>query len=278
MHCNLCAHRCRIQPGHHGICGIRTNIDGTLYSTTYGDPIALHIDPIEKKPLYHFLPGTLTYSIATIGCNFTCEFCQNWQISQRTQDVSASDLTGPPAVPPEEIVRRAIDGRCPSISFTYTEPTIFFEYAMDIARIAHDNRLKNIFVTNGYMTEEAIDAAAPWLDAANIDLKSFREEFYRKRCGGHVQPVKDSIRNMVARGIWVEVTTLLIPGENDSENELKSIAAFLRTVSADLPWHITRFHPDYRFLAAAETPYDTLQRAKQIGLDAGLRNVYIGNV
>jgi len=279
VQCRLCAHRCDIGPGRSGVCGVRTNIDGTLYTSVYGNPIALHVDPIEKKPIYHFLPGSMTLSLATIGCNFRCSFCQNWQISQRRSaaDLSAGDRPVN-EVTPDRLVEMAISERCPSISYTYTEPTVFFEYAIDTSRIAHGHGLKNIFVTNGYMTREAADFAAPYLDAANVDLKSFRDEFYRRHCKARLAPVLDTIRNLVARSVWVEVTTLIIPGENDSDEELTDIARFLKGVSAEIPWHVTRFHPDYRLLGTEATPSTTVERARQIGLAEGLVNVHTGNL
>ncbi len=276
VECTLCAHRCVIGSGRAGICAVRQNVDGKLFSTVYGDPIAMQVDPIEKKPLYHFLPGTLTYSIATIGCNFRCSFCQNWQISQRRpasgQEPSAH------TVMPEEIVRRALDHRCPSISYTYTEPTIFFEYAFDTARTAAARGLKNIFVTNGFMTEEALEAISPYLDAANVDLKSFRDDFYRRQCKGRLEPVLNTIRRMKSLGVWVEVTTLVVPGENDTEAELDELARFIASVSREIPWHVTRFHPDYHMMDRGATPRDTLELARNLGEAAGLAAVHIGNV
>jgi len=279
VHCALCAHRCDIGAGRSGVCGVRTNIDGTLYTSVYGNPIAVHIDPIEKKPLYHFLPGTKTLSLATIGCNFRCSFCQNWRISQRRSAAGTSADDAPiDEVGPEGLVEKAIVEGCPSISYTYTEPTVFFEYAMDTSRIAHSRGLKNIFVTNGYMTREAADAAAPFLDAANVDLKSFRDEFYRKQCKARLTPVLDTIRNLVARSVWVEVTTLIIPGENDSDEELTDIARFLKGISVAIPWHVTRFHPDYHLRGTEATPRATVERAREIGLAEGLVSVHTGNL
>ncbi|WP_455382455.1 AmmeMemoRadiSam system radical SAM enzyme [Salinispira pacifica] len=275
VQCYLCAHRCVIRPGQSGVCMVRQNLDGTLVSTVYGDPIALHVDPIEKKPLYHFLPGTLTFSVATVGCNFRCAFCQNWQISQRRSNPTSA---GRKPVAPEELVRQAQGQRCPSISYTYTEPTIFFEYAYDTARIATDRGLKNIFVTNGFMSEEALKEIEPYLDAANVDLKSFSDRFYRRQCKGRLNPVLDTIRRMKERGIWVEVTTLIVPRENDSREELEQIAGFLASISREIPWHVTRFHPDYKMTDRDVTPRDTLDLARSIGSAAGLRSVHVGNV
>jgi len=274
-HCYLCSHRCKIIPGKFGICGVRQNIDGKLYTLVYGDIIASHVDPIEKKPLYHFLPGSASYSIATIGCNFRCSFCQNWEISQvskRDKETSGKDTN------PEDIVRDALAAGCRSISYTYTEPTIFFEYAYDVARLAKKQGLYNNFVTNGYMTIEAIEAIRPYLDSANVDLKGFSEEFYQKFCQAHLEPVLESIKTMKKLGIWVEITTLIIPGQNDSEKDFRGIAEFIASISKEIPWHISRFHPDYKYLDASPTPVGTLNNAKAIGEKAGLRYIYLGNV
>jgi len=275
VHCYLCAHHCRIAEEKFGFCGMRQNIGGELYTHAYGVVIANHVDPIEKKPLYHFLPGTYAYSIATIGCNFHCGFCQNWTISQVS--VKEGDMGGY-ELKPEEVVREALKNDCRSISYTYTEPTVFFEYAYDTAKIAKENGLANTFVTNGYMTKEAIDGIRPYLDAANIDLKSFRDEFYREICKATLQPVLDSIKYMKEVGIWVEVTTLVIPGSNDSEEELNDIAEFIAKTGTDIPWHITRFHPDYKWTDNVPTPMETLRKASRIGKKNGLKYVYLGNV
>lgn len=275
VHCFLCSHHCKIVESKHGFCGVRKNESGTLFTHVYGEVIANHVDPIEKKPLYHFLPGSAAYSIATIGCNFRCGFCQNWQISQvskRETDSSGYELK------PEEIVREAKKSGCKSISYTYTEPTIFFEYAYDTAKLAKKEGLYNSFVTNGYMTKEALKAIKPYLDAANVDLKFFKEETYKKICQGHLQPVLDSIKLMKKMGIWVEVTTLIIPGQNDSDKELKDIAGFIAGVGKEVPWHISRMHPDYKFTDSEPTPLATLKNAHEIGKKAGLRYVYLGNV
>ena len=274
--CDLCAHRCRIRPGAFGVCQVRENRDGTLVTHAYGEVIAAHVDPIEKKPFYHFLPGTRSFSIATAGCNFRCGFCQNWQISQISKAASPAGR-GQPAEP-AELVRAAQESGCRSISYTYTEPTIFFEYARDTAVLARAAGLANTFVTNGFMTAEALEAARPWLDAANVDLKSFREETYKKTCGGRLEPVLETIRGMRKAGIWVEVTTLVVPGLNEGEDELRGIAAFLASVDVDIPWHISRFHPDYKYTDASPTPQAALDRAVRLGKESGLRYVYVGNI
>jgi len=274
--CRLCPHQCVIAPGKFGICGVRQNRERRLVTHVYGRVIAAHVDPIEKKPLFHFLPGTRAFSIATIGCNFQCPFCQNWQISQASK-------TGLPQIPgeklePEEVVSAAWRSQSQSISYTYTEPTIFFEYAYDTARLATAKGLRNNFVTNGYISAEALEEISPYLDAANIDLKSFREEFYRKFCKAHLQPVLETITRMRKLGIWVEVTTLVISGENDTPEELRDIACFLKSVDPNIPWHISRFHPDYKLTDREATPLSTLRRAYEIGRTEGLQYVYLGNV
>jgi pyruvate formate lyase activating enzyme len=278
VRCFLCGHRCLIRDKKYGICGARQNKGGTLYTHAYGRVIAANVDPVEKKPLYHFLPGNMSFSVATIGCNFRCGFCQNWQISQAAFRDWASESALGRKMSPDEIVRCAQENGCSSISYTYTEPTIFYEYALEIATRARQQGLKNIFVTNGFMTRECIEAAAQFLDAANVDLKSFSDETYQRVCNGRLQPVLDSIAAMKAAGIWVEVTTLVVPGENDSADELKAIARFIAGVKVDIPWHISRFHPDYKFTDYVATPEETLKAAYEFGKQAGLRYVYAGNV
>jgi pyruvate formate lyase activating enzyme len=272
--CGLCAHRCSVAPGRWGVCGVRENRAGALVTHADGRVVAAAVDPIEKKPLYHFLPGTTSFSVATAGCNFRCGFCQNWSISQlRAEDGEAE---GRP-LPPERIAALARENGCASISYTYTEPTIFFEYARDAALPARAAGLANIFVSNGYMTVEAVDAARPWLDAANIDLKAFRET-YRKICGARLQPVLETIERLRSAGVWVEVTTLIVPGMNDGEDELTGMARFLASFDRDIPWHISRFHPDFEITDRPATPAATLARAAAIGRAEGLRFIYVGNV
>jgi pyruvate formate lyase activating enzyme len=273
--CHLCNHRCVIGDGKGGICQVRINRDGTLYSLVYGKTVAENIDPIEKKPLFHFLPSTSTYSIATCGCNFRCLHCQNHEISQMPRDrqrIAGWDL------PPDEAVRRAKESGSLSISYTYTEPTIYFEYALDAAKLAHEEGLKNIFVTNGYMTPEALDAFSPYLDAANVDLKAARDDFYKEVCGARLGPVKESIRKMHSMGVWVEVTTLIIPGLNDDADGLRDIARFILSVGPEIPWHVSAFYPTYRMTDRPRTPASKLTEARKIGLEEGLRFVYSGNV
>ena len=275
VHCFLCGHHCRIAPGALGRCGVRENRDGVLYTLVYGCPISTVVDPIEKKPLFHFLPGSMSFSLATVGCNFTCSFCQNADISQMPRD--RGRIVGRP-LSPEQAVSAALEAGCLSISYTYTEPTIFYEYARDCARLAAAAGLKNVFVTNGYMTAETLDDIDGHLHAANVDLKSFSDQFYRTLVGARLKPVLDSIRRLCNMGVWVEVTTLLIPGRNDGDDELRSLASFLASVSPDIPWHVSRFHPTYRLLDAPPTPVASVENALRIGREEGLRYVYGGNI
>jgi pyruvate formate lyase activating enzyme len=233
------------------------------------------VDPIEKKPLFHFLPGSSAYSIATVGCNFQCGNCQNWEISQSPKPqhpIMGRD------VPPATIVESAKRMSCKSIAYTYTEPTIFMEYAYDTAKRAVQDEIKNVFVTNGYITHEALTTLAPYLHAANIDLKSCSDAFYRTNCGAHVDPVLEAIKLHKQLGIWIEVTTLIIPTLNDSEETLTGITEFIADVGVEIPWHISRFFPAYELIGLPPTPVATLRRARKIGLEAGLRYVYLGNV
>lgn len=275
VRCHLCAHKCTVKSGSKGICRARENRDGVLISLVYNKVIATHVDPIEKKPLFHFLPGSSSYSIATVGCNFRCLFCQNSDISQMPSDMKR--IMGE-SISPEQIVDEAIRSRSSSISYTYTEPTVYFELAVDTSRIAEQNGLKNVFVTNGYMTEETLREMGSALHGANVDLKSFRDEFYKRLCGAKLDPVLQSIKKMKEMGVWVEVTTLLIPGHNDSKEELKEIADFIKGVSPDIPWHISRFHPTYRLLDAPPTPPSSIKMARELGYEQGLRFVYSGNL
>jgi pyruvate formate lyase activating enzyme len=275
VHCFLCAHHCRIVPGERGLCGVRENREGTLYTLVYGYPVSTAVDPIEKKPLFHFLPGSRSLSLATVGCNFACAFCQNADISQLPR--VRGRVAGRP-LSPEQVVEEALSAECASISYTYTEPTIFYEYARDCARLATSAGLKNVFVTNGYMTAEALEDIGGDLHAANVDLKSFSDEFYRTLVGARLKPVLDSIRRLRDMGVWVEVTTLLIPGRNDGADELRSLASFLVSVSPDIPWHVSRFYPAYRLADVPPTPVASLERALHIGREEGLRYVYAGNI
>jgi pyruvate formate lyase activating enzyme len=276
VNCKLCSHRCTIKPGKRGICFVRENRDGTLYTLVYDKVISAAVDPIEKKPFFHILPGTLSFSIATVGCNFRCLNCQNYSISQMPKD-HGGKIEGRP-VTPETIVKLAIESDCRSIAYTYTEPTIFFELAYDTAVIAHEHGIKNLFVTNGYFTEEALSMIRPYLDGANVDLKGFDEKKYQKVCGANLQPVLDTIKRLKAQGIWVEVTTLLIPGHNDADDEIRAIANFIAEAGKDIPWHLSAFYPTYRMLDADYTSPALIHRAIEIGQEEGLEYLYSGNL
>ncbi len=275
VRCKLCGHRCMIQPGQTGVCRVRRNEDGTLVSMNFGKLVALNVDPIEKKPLFHFLPGSKSVSVACAGCNFQCEFCQNWRISQ-------SPLDGPiegQAVSPEQIVSAAINYDAASISYTYTEPTIFYEMAYETSRLARGKGIRNCFVTNGFFTEEAVEKIAPTLDAANVDLKAFRDETYRRVMNARLEPVLACMRALVRAGVWLEVTTLVVPGLNDSQQELGDIARFIADdLGSEVPWHVSRFHGDYKDHDTPTTPIETLEKACELGSQAGLKHVYSGNV
>ncbi|MFA5516720.1 MAG: AmmeMemoRadiSam system radical SAM enzyme [Desulfuromonadales bacterium] len=273
--CSLCRFGCTIPDGRRGLCGVRENRGGTLTTLVYGQAIAEHIDPIEKKPLFHYHPGSQSLSVAAAGCNFRCLHCQNYQISQLS---SCQAIPGQP-LSPAEIVRRAQASGCLSISYTYTEPTIFYEYAFDTAVLAHEHEIGNVFVTNGYIGEAALRHIAPYLDAANVDLKGFSEKFYGEITGATLQGVLDSLRIYKQLGIWLEITTLIIPGHNDSDADLQGIARFIADeLGPEVPWHVTAFHPTYRMLDCPPTPMETLRRARRIGRDAGLQYVYQGNL
>lgn len=276
VRCFLCAHGCHISDGKRGICAVRENIDGTLYTLVYGRVISANIDPIEKKPLFHFLPASYSFSIATVGCNFRCMHCQNYEISQFPRERPDAAIPGR-EMKPEDVVNLAEQNNCASISYTYTEPTIFFEFAYDCARLAHEKGIKNVFVSNGYTSPEATRLIAPYLDGNNIDFKG-SEKFYKEICGAKAAPVRETIRLMKELGVWVEVTTLIIPGHNDSEEDLRNIAGFIKSVDPAMPWHVSQFYPTYKLTNVPRTPVQTLRWARQMGLDTGLKYVYEGNV
>lgn len=279
--CSTCNHRCRIAPFKRGICGVRKNEQGKLYNLVYGRIIAENIDPIEKKPLYHFLPGTSSLSIASVGCNFRCLWCQNWDIAQCTKDnadLAEIDSDLGIEVEPTQIVEDAQKAGCPSISYTYTEPTIFLEFALDTMKLAKKAGMKNVWVSNGYMTKETLDLINPYLDAINVDLKGFSEENYIKYSGAKLQPVLDNIKDIYKRKIHIEVTTLIVPGVNDDEKQLAGIAEFLSGISKNLPWHISRFFPAYKMPDTPVTPMESLKHAESLGKKAGLKYIHLGNV
>ena len=276
VQCNLCAHRCQIGEGRFGICQVRENRQGKLFTHVYGNLIAEHVDPVEKKPLYHFLPGSSAYSIATPGCNFRCDWCQNWQISQMPREMQ---MPAGQRMPPEKIILRAKRSGCKSIAYTYTEPTIFFEYAEDVSILAKESGMKNIYVSNGFMTPEMIEMAAPHLDAVNVDIKAFQDKTYRTLMGGRLEPVLDSCRLLKKLGVWLEVTTLIVPGVNDGIGEIEAIARFIADeLGTETPWHLSRFFPQYKMQDRGPTSTGILDQAEQIGKQAGLQYIYLGNV
>ena len=275
VRCNVCAHRCLVRPGRHGICGVRENRDGTLFATAYGNVVASALDPIEKKPLFHVAPGSTAWSIATPGCPFHCTFCQNWEIAQGPR--LGLELPARPTAP-DAVVHDAIARGASAIAYTYVEPTVFLEFALDTGRLARAAGLRNLWITDGYATPEAVQLLATVVDAANVDLKSFDERFYHRLCGARLAPVLEGILAMRAAGIWIEITTLVIPGHNDSDAELGAIAGWIAEhLGAETPWHISRFHPQFRMRDVPPTPVATLVRAAQLGRDAGLAHVYVGN-
>ena len=274
VRCYLCAHQCTVSDRKRGMCGVRENMDGTFYSLVYGKLISMNIDPIEKKPLFHFCPASHSMSIATAGCNFKCLHCQNFDISQYPTE--HADIPGQ-YVTPEQVVTAAEEAGCKSISYTYTEPTIFFEFAYDCARLAREKGIKNVFVSNGYTGPEAVRTIAPFLDGNNIDLKG-DNEFYKNVCGAKLQPVLNTIKLMHDLGVWVEITTLIIPGHNDSEESLGGIIDFIKSVDRSIPWHVTQFSPTYELTDRPRTPLASLRRAREMGIISGLKYVYEGNV
>ncbi|MFA5360459.1 MAG: AmmeMemoRadiSam system radical SAM enzyme [Candidatus Paceibacterota bacterium] len=280
--CLACSHQCLISDGNTGICGVRQNKDGELYLLVYGKPVSVNVDPIEKKPLFHFLPGQEAFSLGTIGCNFGCDFCQNWEISQLPKTLDKIRETSyelqHESWLPEIVVKHCLDLQIPMIAYTYNEPTIWTEYAYEIMKLAREEGIKNVWVSNGFMSEKTLDLISPYLDAINIDLKSFSDDFYKKICKGRLEPVKENIRKIWQMKIWIEVTTLVIPEINDSDKELKAIADFLKNISPDIPWHISAFYPSYKMVDIAPTPKESLIRAYQIGKNAGLNYIYTGNI
>lgn len=272
VQCDLCHHFCRINDGHPGRCRIRTNHQGKLFTINYGRPASLGTDPVEKKPLHHFLPGTRTLSLGTFGCNFRCGNCQNWEISQRSGETVRLLFRSP-----ESIVRDALDADCPSISCTYNEPTTFAEYALDIMNLARSAGLKNIWVSNGYMSGNCLDAVEPLLDAVNIDLKSMDELFYRRICDTFLQPVLDNLKRFALSNAHLEITTLLIPEHSDSPETLRHLAAFIAgELGPETPWHISVFVPEisWKMHDTPHTATEALKRAYDIGKEAGLIYIY----
>ncbi|MBN1432547.1 MAG: AmmeMemoRadiSam system radical SAM enzyme [Methanomicrobiaceae archaeon] len=274
VRCSVCSHRCKISEGNSGICGMRVNRGGTLYADNYSKVVAEASDPIEKKPLYHFLPGTKVYSLGGLGCNFHCTHCQNWQISQ---DHPGTRMVR--TISPEEGVERALITRCRSIAWTYNEPTIWHEYAKDMGILAKKESLGTVYVTNGYMTEEALNALSPMLDAFRVDLKSFSDDFYRNICGARLQPVLDSTIRAKELGMHIETVTLVIPGVNDSMEEMSGLVSWvIENLGPEIPMHFTAFHPDFRMTDVPATPVKTLENIHDMAVEKGVQYVYTGNI
>jgi len=279
--CTACSWYCHILQNQSGICGVRQNKNGNLYLLVYGKAVAANIDPIEKKPLFHFLPGSKIFSIGTIGCNFACDFCQNWNISQISKNLNKEKKNISQYgknLSPKEIVNYCIENNIPSIAFTYNEPAIIFEYALDTFKIAKRKGLKTVYVSNGYESKEQVKMLKGWLDAINIDLKSFSNNFYRKICKASLTPVLENIKRFYELNVWTEITTLIIPNENDSEKELSEISNFIAGISKNIPWHVSKFHPDFKMQNKTETPDKILKMAFDVGKKTGLKYVYIGNI
>ncbi len=274
--CEACSQSCVLEEGEYGICGVRRVEGGELRLLVYGLAAAVNVDPVEKKPMFHFLPKSRAFSLGTVGCNLSCKFCQNHDISQYPKE-NEYEIKGH-ELPPERIVELAIEHGCDSIAYTYNEPIVFFEYTYDTAKFAHEKGLKNIYVTSGYETHKAIDLLAPYIDGMNIDIKSFSDEFYKEICGARLKPVLEAVKYAHEKGIWVEITTLLIQGKNDSDEEIRSIAKFIADLDPSIPWHLSAFHPMYKMLDVERTPESTLLRAYKIGQEEGLKYLYIGNV
>ncbi len=274
--CEACSQACTLQEDEYGKCGVRKVEDGELKLLVYGIAAAVNVDPVEKKPMFHFLPRSTAFSVGTVGCNFSCKFCQNFEISQYPKEHD-HDIIGQ-ELPPERIVALAKQSGCKSIAYTYNEPVVFFEYTYDTAKLAHENGLKNIYVTSGYETKKSLDLLAPYVDGMNIDIKSFSNTFYKEICGARLKPVLECVQYAHEKGIWVEITTLLIEGKNDSDEEIREIAKFIASVDTSIPWHLSAFHPMYKMLDIHRTSLATLRRAYKIGLQEGLKYVYVGNI
>ncbi len=276
--CGVCRHDCLLSEGQIGICGVRKNEKGKIKLLVYGKVSSICVDPIEKKPLYHFMPGSAILSVGSIGCNFRCCFCQNWEISQATHEPDLKGKIRLNDADPETLVKHCLDNSIPAIAFTYNEPTILLEYAIDTFKLAKKHGIKTVFVSNGYASDASLKRLKGLLDAINIDLKGFTEEFYAKQCKARLEHVKATIKSAHKTGFWLELTTLLIPDLNDSDKELKAMAEWIASLNKDIPWHITAFHPDYKLTDKKATPAETLDRAYKIAKKAGLRFVYVGNM
>ncbi len=272
--CVLCPNFCVIPEGNRGFCRVRTNRGGTLYSLVYGAPCAVHVDPIEKKPFFHVLPGTLSYSIATVGCNMGCVFCQNWQISQSSPERSVTyDM------PPQKVVEGAIKENCATIAFTYTEPTVFYEYMLDIAKLAKERGVACVMHSCGYINPEPLRELCKYLFAADIDLKGFNEDFYRKMGQGHLEPVLETLKTLKKEGVWIEITNLIIPGENDEPAQIRAMCGWIKeNLGDEVPVHFSRFYPSFKLQNLPPTPVETLESARDIAHEVGLKYVYVGNI
>jgi pyruvate formate lyase activating enzyme len=278
VQCLACEQKCKIKPGMRGVCGVRKNLAGKLMLLVWGRVTGIAVDPIEKKPLYHFLPGSPILSMGTVGCNFGCQFCQNYFESQKSKETGIKVEKLGERVKPKELVEYCVRNKIPSIAFTYNEPTIFSEWTVEVMKIAEKEGIKGVFVTNGYMSQETLDYIDDYIDAYNVDLKSFSEKFYREVCKASLKPVLKNIKEIYRRKKWMEVTTLIIPGKNDSKKELTQIAKFLVNISKDIVWHVSAFYPNYRMQDIKSTSYEKLQEAVEIGKGVGLRYVYAGNI
>lgn len=285
LQCQTCSHFCKIKKGRVGICGIRQNTEGKLYLLTYGKAAAAHTDPIEKKPFFHFLPGSTAYSFGTIGCNFRCANCQNYDISQmyslKGKVKEYEKLNWGYDLSPQEIVKEALKTGCRSIACTYTEPTVFLEHCLDTMKLAKEKGLKNVWVSNGFMSQKTLDAIVPYLDAINIDIKSFDDEFYKSNCGARLNPVLENCKRLVKEKIWLEITTLIIPTLSDDEKMLKKVAQFIKKELGDfVPWHVSAFSGaiSWKLQHLPATPVAKVKKAYAIGKKAGLKYVYAGNI
>ncbi len=274
VQCGLCPNRCILSEGQIGLCKARKNVGGELYSMIYGKLSSIHVDPIEKKPLFHFLPGSKAFSIAATGCNMRCSFCQNWQISQVFPwEVESKEMT------PQEVVDAATQSGSKSIAFTYNEPVVGYEFMLDVAKLAKEKGLKTVVISNGYINPEPLKELLPYIDAYKVDLKAFREEFYQKLTGGHLAPVLETIKIIKQSGVWLEIVNLIIPGENDSEEEIGKMAKWTKeNVGNDVPLHFSRFYPLYKLQNLPPTPPETVIKARKIAMEEGLKYVYVGNI
>lgn len=274
VECNLCPHQCVLASGERGLCRVRENIQGKLYSLVYDKPVSIHLDPIEKKPLFHFLPGTIAYSVATVGCNLRCLYCQNWEISQSfPENAKSVNRT------PEQLVSEALASRAQSIAYTYSEPTVFYEYMLETAKLARLNGLKNVVISAGYINPEPLKELCKYVDAIKIDLKAFNNSFYKKIVGGELEPVLQSLKIIKEQGVWLEIVYLVIPGENDNPEEIKNMAQWIKeNLGENVPLHFSRFHPTYKLINLPPTPEETVRKLRQIAIDQGLKYVYTGNL